>query len=40
MNMIGDHAVDMCFNMVNVNVNAVMFVARYYLAKFKERFET
>ena len=29
----------MCFNMVNVNVNGSMFVARYFLGKFKERFE-
>jgi 17beta-estradiol 17-dehydrogenase / very-long-chain 3-oxoacyl-CoA reductase len=39
MNFIHDHAVDMCFNMVNVNVNAVLFVARYYLARFKDRFD-
>ena len=40
MNLISEHAVEMCFNMVNVNVNAALFVARYYLGKFKERFES
>jgi short-subunit dehydrogenase len=39
MNFIHDHAVDMCFNMLNLNVNAVLFLARYYLAKFQKRFE-
>ena len=34
MNFIHDHAIDMCFNMINVNVNAMLFVARYYLARF------
>ena len=28
------------FNMVNVNINAPIFVARYFLPKFKARFET
>ena len=37
MNLIHDHSVEMCFNMVNVNINAMMFVARYYLKKFNER---
>ncbi len=37
MNLIHDHSIEMCFNMVNVNVNAAMFVARYYLKKFTER---
>ncbi len=39
VNLIHNHSVEMCFNMVNVNVNAVMFVARYFLALFKQRFE-
>ena len=39
MNPIHDHSVDMCFNMVNVNVNAVLFLSRYFFAKFKARFD-
>ena len=39
MNFIHDHAIDMCFNMVNLNINAVLFVARYYLARFQKRFQ-
>lgn len=36
-NLIHDHSVDICFNMVNVNINASIFMARYYLKKFTER---
>ena len=28
------------FNMVNVNINAAVFVAKYFLPKFKARFES
>lgn len=34
MNLIHDHGVDKCFNLVNININGVMFVARYYLSRF------
>lgn len=40
MNLIHDHTVDLCFNMVNVNVNAPIFVSRYFLPIFKQRFES
>jgi short-subunit dehydrogenase len=38
-NSIIAHSVDLCFNMVNVNVNTVIFMSRYFLARFKARFE-
>ncbi len=39
MNLIHDNSVDICFNMVNVNINTVIFMSRYYLKKFTERWE-
>ena len=33
------HSIDIIFNMVNVNINAMTFVARYYSEKFKARFD-
>ena len=29
----------MCFNIVNVNINSYLFISRYFLAKFQQRFE-
>lgn len=37
-NPIEAHTVDMCFNMVNVNINAMLFISRYFIPKFKARF--
>lgn len=38
VNPIHKHTVDICFNIINVNVNAQVFVSRYWLAKLEERY--
>lgn len=38
-NPLAQHSVDIIFNMVNVNVNASIFIARYFSQKFKNRWE-
>lgn len=39
MNPIHLHTVENCFALVNVNVNSMLFTAKYFLAKFQQRFE-
>lgn len=34
------HSIEMCFFMVNVNVNAMIFLSHYYSKKFATRYET
>ena len=37
LNLIQNHTVDMCFFMINVNVNAMVFLSRYYGEKFLKK---
>ena len=38
-NPIHEHSVDICFNMINLNINGSVFIARYFIKKFLDRFE-
>ena len=38
MNPIHLHSIENCFGLVNVNINAVLFNAKYFLTKFQARF--
>ncbi|CDW80855.1 steroid dehydrogenase [Stylonychia lemnae] len=39
VNPIHKHTIDMCFFMVNVNVNAMLFITRYFSAKFVDNYQ-
>lgn len=39
MNPLHLHTIENCFSLVSVNINAVLFNAKYFLTKFKARFE-
>jgi short-subunit dehydrogenase len=38
-NSLDKHSVEMIFNIINVNVNGVTFIARYYAEKFRARYQ-